>query len=730
MRGLPRWVLAPAILGALFVVVPVVAMVARLDVSGGLGGIWNLLTSPTATDALWLSVRTSLVATVCCVLLGAPMALVLARTTFPGQRVARALVLLPLVLPPVVGGIALLYTFGRRGLIGQHLSVLGIEVAFTTTAVVMAQTFVALPFLVLSLEGSLRTHDARYEEVAATLGASPTTVLRRVTLPLVLPGLVSGSVLAFARALGEFGATITFAGALQGVTQTLPLEIYLQRSADPDAAVALSLLLVVVAVVVTAAVHGGPFGREPAAEGDRASAGGDGISAEGDRQRADGDRISAEGDEHPADGDGSRHPRQVGASPSATQHVTLGEPGEPGRPREAGAPLRVRVRLAERGVDVDVTVEPGQVVAVLGANGAGKSTLLQAVTGLLPHRARPRSGRPDELHVSIDGTVLTDTTRGTAVPPRRRRIGWLTQRPLLFAHLDAVDDVAFGLRARGATRRDARASARERLAELDAEHLAGRRPRELSGGQAQRVSIARALATDPRVLLLDEPLASLDVGVAQQVRRALHDAQRAHPRTTLLVTHDLLDVLLLADRAVVLEGGRVVEDGPAREVLTRPRSRFAARLAGINLLSGTATDDGGLRLGAGGGTASGTSTTSPLATAQVLAQVVAGVVADDARLVEGDPAVAMFEPRAVAIHREAPSGSPRNAFAVTITSLEPHGQLFRAWGEVTGPREVRDAVGHLAADLTPRSVADLRLAPGERVWFAVKAAEVQVYSTR
>ncbi|MBD7998091.1 ABC transporter permease [Oerskovia gallyi] len=696
MRGLPRWVLAPAILGALFVVVPVVAMVARLDVSGGLGGIWDLLTSPTATDALWLSVRTSLVATVCCVLLGAPMALVLARTTFPGQRVARALVLLPLVLPPVVGGIALLYTFGRRGLIGQHLSVLGIEVAFTTTAVVMAQTFVALPFLVLSLEGSLRTHDVRYEEVAATLGASPTTVLRRVTLPLVLPGLVSGAVLAFARALGEFGATITFAGALQGVTQTLPLEIYLQRSADPDAAVALSLLLVVVAVVVTAAVHGGPFGRA--------------TPAEGDGKPADGDAISA-------DGDGARHPRRTGASPSAGGSVS------------PGAPVRVRVRLAERGVDLDLTIEPGQVVAVLGPNGAGKSTLLQAVTGLLPHSGRTRSGCPDELRVSIDGAVLTDTARGTAVPPRRRGVGWLTQRPLLFTHLDAVDDVAFGLRARGATRREARAQARERLAELDAEHLAGHRPRELSGGQAQRVSIARALATDPRVLLLDEPLASLDVGVAQQVRRTLHDTHRAHPRTTLLVTHDLLDVLLLADRAVVLEHGRVVEDGPAREVLTRPRSRFAARLAGINLLAGTATDDGGLRLGAGGDAATGTSSagTPP---APTTTQVVAGVVADDEGLVAGDPAVAMFEPRAVAIHREAPSGSPRNAFAVTITSLEPHGQLFRAWGEATGPREVRDAVGHRAADLTPTSVADLRLAPGERVWFVVKAAEVQVYSTR
>jgi molybdate transport system permease protein len=159
------------------------------------------------------------------------------------------------VLPPVVGGIALLYTFGRQGLLGGTLTAFGIDIAFSTTAVILAQTFVALPFLVLSLEGALRSAGGRYEAVAATLGASPTTVLRRVSLPLVLPGLLSGAVLSFARALGEFGATLTFAGSLQGVTRTLPLEIYLQRETDPDAAVALSLVLVAVAVLVVALAH-------------------------------------------------------------------------------------------------------------------------------------------------------------------------------------------------------------------------------------------------------------------------------------------------------------------------------------------------------------------------------------------------------------------------------------------------------------------------------------------
>ncbi|MHA7264051.1 ABC transporter permease [Arthrobacter sp. TMN-37] len=249
--GLPPWLFLVAALGALFILLPLAAVVARVD--------WprfpELVTSESSLAALKLSLATSAAATALCILAGTPMALVLARSSFPGQQVLRALVLLPLVLPPVVGGIALLYTFGRQGLLGGTLSALGVDIAFSTTAVVLAQTFVALPFLVLSLEGALRSAGGRYEAVAATLGASPTTVLRRVTLPLVLPGLLSGAVLSFARALGEFGATLTFAGSLQGVTRTLPLEIYLQRETDPDAAVALSLVLVAVAVLVVALAH-------------------------------------------------------------------------------------------------------------------------------------------------------------------------------------------------------------------------------------------------------------------------------------------------------------------------------------------------------------------------------------------------------------------------------------------------------------------------------------------
>lgn len=232
--------------GALLVLIPLIGMATRVDWAN----FGSLITSPSAVTALLLSLRTSVVATLLCVVLGVPMALVLARVNFALKSFARTLVLVPLVLPPVVGGLALLYAFGKRGLLGGTLNLLGVDIAFSTAAVVLAQTFVALPFMVLTLESALRAHGTAYEGVAATLGAKRGYTLRRVTLPLMWPALVAGTVLSFARALGEFGATITFAGSLEGVTRTVPLEIYLQREVDPDAAVALSLLLIVIALVI------------------------------------------------------------------------------------------------------------------------------------------------------------------------------------------------------------------------------------------------------------------------------------------------------------------------------------------------------------------------------------------------------------------------------------------------------------------------------------------------
>ncbi|AWB96929.1 molybdate ABC transporter permease subunit [Agromyces badenianii] len=246
---MPIWLLVPAVLGGAVLVLPLAALLLRLDWAG----VPAAMSSPAALQALSLSLITATVATLCCVLLGVPLAVVIARSTPAVAAVLRTLTTLPLVLPPLVGGIALLALLGRNGVLGDSLAVLGLRVPFTTAAVVIAQTFVALPFLVITVEGSLRSIGTRYESVAAGLGAGPFTVFRRITVPLVGPGLLAGTVLCFARALGEFGATALFAGNAPGVTRTMPLAIYTAfngAGVSEDTAIALSLMLILVAVAV------------------------------------------------------------------------------------------------------------------------------------------------------------------------------------------------------------------------------------------------------------------------------------------------------------------------------------------------------------------------------------------------------------------------------------------------------------------------------------------------
>ena len=237
----------PALLGLAFLVLPVAGLLIRTPWST----LPQRLAAPGVLDALRLSLLTATAATGLCLVLGVPLAWLLARTRFPGRRLVRALVTVPLVLPPVVGGVALLLVFGRRGLLGGWLdTTFGITVPFTASGVVLAEAFVAMPFLVIAVEGALRAADVRYEEAAATLGATRLTAFRRVTLPLVAPGIAAGAVLCWARALGEFGATITFAGNFPGRTQTMPLAVYLALEQDLDAAIVLSLVLLAVSVAV------------------------------------------------------------------------------------------------------------------------------------------------------------------------------------------------------------------------------------------------------------------------------------------------------------------------------------------------------------------------------------------------------------------------------------------------------------------------------------------------
>lgn len=353
----------------------------------------------------------------------------------------------------------------------------------------------------------------------------------------------------------------------------------------------------------------------------------------------------------------------------------------------AGA-LSVDVVLEARGIDLRCEVAAGEVVAVLGPNGAGKSTLLSLVAGL---------ERPDRGRIVLDGTPLVDTGAGRWRAPHERRTALLAQQALLFPHLTVAANVAFGPRSRGAGRAAAAAAAAHWLAAVDATDLADRRPGQLSGGQAQRVAVARALAADPALLLLDEPLAALDVAVAPALRRLLRTVLRSGDRSAVLVTHDILDALTLADRVIVLDGGRIVEQGPVREVLSRPRSAFAARIAGVNLVAGTL--DGHTLVTAAGQHLHGLPDTP----------------ADG-------PAVALFRPAAVAVHLTPPGGSPRNRIPVTVGEIEPRGELVRVRA-VDGP----DGTAGLVADLTADAAADLDLVPGRDVWFVVKATEVALY---
>ena len=247
-RTVPAPLLAPALVAVAFLVLPLVGLIVRAP----WGRLWSILRGSDAAQALQLSLWTSAVATAISLVIGVPLAWVLARGSFPGQRLT-----LPLVLPPVVGGVALLLAFGREGFIGRYLdSWFGLTIPFTPIAVVMAETFVAMPFLIVTVEGALRSADQGYEEAAATLGASRMTVFRRVTVPMIAPSLGAGAVLCWARALGEFGATITFAGSFPGRTETMPIAVYYALENDPDAAIALSLVLLLVSVAVLVGLRG------------------------------------------------------------------------------------------------------------------------------------------------------------------------------------------------------------------------------------------------------------------------------------------------------------------------------------------------------------------------------------------------------------------------------------------------------------------------------------------
>lgn len=636
----PLTLALPALLAVAFLLLPLIGILTRTQ----WGELGTHLTSPGVVEALELSLLVSFWALGLSLLLGVPLAWLLARVEFPGKALVRSLVLLPMVLPPTVGGVALLMGFGRRGLLGPWLEdAFGITLPFHTSGAVVAATFVAMPFLVISLEGALGGLRQSYEETAASLGASPVRVFFTVTLPMVAPGLIAGAALTWARALGEFGATITFAGNLPGTTQTLPLQVYLLLQDKPEAATSVSLLLLAIAMGVLIALRGRWTGT-PVTAGHAEAA------------------RAAEAD---------------GAAPPLPPVTDAEEDAEDTRAGESGGgrwPLHAEVTGFNQ---LTLDAEPGTTIAVVGENGAGKTTLLRALLGLTPRaHAELRLGDTDV----------------TALPPHRRQVAWVPQDGALFPHLTALANTAYGLRARGVERARARREAQAWLDRLGVGHLAGRKPAQLSGGQAQRVALARALAARPRLLLLDEPLAALDQTTRARVRHTLRTHLAGFGGVCLIVTHDPVEAVSLADRVLVLSDGRTLQDATPAEVTRHPRSPWVARMLGRNAWPGTASADG-LALAAGGRL----------------------VVAE--ALPEGARALAIIAPEAVSVYRDRPGGSPRNVWPGTVREITSVGSRLRV---LVGSAQVPD----LVAEITPEAAAELGVAEGAEVWTSVKATEV------
>ncbi|BDT86081.1 ABC transporter ATP-binding protein [Nocardia cyriacigeorgica] len=345
--------------------------------------------------------------------------------------------------------------------------------------------------------------------------------------------------------------------------------------------------------------------------------------------------------------------------------------------------LNTEIRIARENfaLELVLTVQPGEVVALLGPNGAGKTTALRALAGLTPLNGG---------QIQLDDQ-LWDAPPDTFVPAEHRQVGVVFQDYLLFAQLTALDNVAFGLRARGMRRAPARERAAGWLERVGLGEHRQAKPRRLSGGQAQRVALARALATEPRLLLLDEPLAALDASTRIRVRSDLAHHLGDYPGHTVLVTHDPLDAMVLADRLVIMEDGAVVQEGAPAEVARRPRSDYVAHLVGLNLFRGTAR---------------GTTVELDRGGALTIAEPSSGAVH------------LAFAPSAVSLHPERPAGSPRNTWPVTVAGVEKHAHTVRVRLDGTPPA---------LADVTPATVAELRLRPGTELWAALKATEIHTY---
>ncbi|MEM8614648.1 MAG: molybdate ABC transporter permease subunit [Cyanobacteria bacterium P01_H01_bin.105] len=491
---------------------------------------------------LWISLRIAAIATVITSGLGVAAAHFMHNYQGRWRSLVDSILLAPMVLPPTVLGFLLLIFLGKNGPFGFLFTNVGISLVFTWYAAVITATVVALPLMYKTTLGAFEQIDSNLQQAARTLGASELIVFRRITLPLALPGLIAGATLAFARALGEFGATLMLAGNIPGRTQTLPMAIYF-------------------------AVEGGDFREAAIWTGIIITVALGGLVAVNRWQPRQGKRLRRR--DWRGNGKGAKESRKAGKkenlrisssplslSPSPTLSITLTK------------------HLPNFTLDVSFYTD-NQPLGLLGASGAGKSLILRCLAGI---------ETPDAGRIVLNGRVLFDSDKGINIPICDRKIGTLFQNYALFPHLTIAQNVAFGL-PRKLSPEQIQTIVTQQLAAVHLKSLAERYPRELSGGQQQRVALARALASQPEVLLLDEPFSALDTHLRDQIERQLIDRLQSYQGITLLVTHNLEEAYRVCDRLLVLDRGTTIAHGPKHHIFEQPRNVSVAQLTGCKNLS-------------------------------------------------------------------------------------------------------------------------------------------------
>lgn len=619
----PGVIILFALLAVLVIVGPVIALATRVP--------WHrfgeVLRQDATAEMLQVTLYAAVQSTIITLLLGIPLALWVAGLR-RGAGLVRLLVLLPLAMPPVVGGLALTAAIGRRGVTAPLLDALGLQFAFAFPGVVAAHVFIALPFVVVSVDASLRQIDREILASAAGVGMRPGEVLRKVTLPAIAPAIATGAGLAFARSLGEFGTTLTFVGSMPGQTRTMPLGIYLAREVDAGAAYALAAILIALAVVSL------------------------GLAAL---------PVVLRRTPEPA-------PREIGEF-------------DAGRIRELCRP-EGGDELSHQAAGVCTRFPANRITAVIGPNGSGKSTLVGTLAGRL-HGARVRVGDRE-----VDGAGFT--------PAHRRGVVLLTQKPGLPRTTTVSKAVTMATRDPELSRQLLDAAGLAQLASVPVPAL--------SGGQAAQVALLRALAARPRVLILDEPLAAVDISSAARWRQLLRAT--ATDRTTILVTHDPVDIAGLADHLVVLEAGGTVAQGDVAELLTVPPTSFVGSLAGVNRITGKISE-----------------TTPENVKIIVEGLELTGVAAPGVSLQAGAAAVATFAPEATTLRLPGPVSreSARNHWPGTVVGVTATG------GSHVDVTVALATAGTITVPVTRQSAVGLALQPGTQVVCVTKALSVHIH---